>query len=125
MLDENEFLIYNRLDFDWKIENEEKSIANFKVIKAVGTANKGGRKVSVLAWFAPELPYRHGPFGVGNLPGLILEMQIGTSHYAAKEIILDYANGKIEMPTKGKLIYVEDYYVLLQDRLEDLKNAYK
>ena len=122
---ENEFLIYDNLDFDWKILNEEKKIDNFKVIKATGTANKSERKVTVIAWFAPEIPFRHGPYGVGNLPGLILEMQIGDVHYTAKEIVLNKSAKEIDFPNKGKLIHVQDYYLLQKERLEELKKSFK
>lgn len=121
IVDEKEFLIYDTLDFKWEILNEEKKIDNFTVIKAIGVANKNERTVNVIAWFAPELPYRHGPFGIGNLPGIILEMQIGTIHYTTKEINMKNNNEKIEIPKKGKIISIETYYKIIKDRYDDFK----
>lgn len=121
ILGEKEFLVYDTLDFNWKIINEEKLIDAFRVIKAVGTANKHERIVTVIAWFAPELPFRHGPYGIGNLPGLILEMQIGTTLYVAREIILKNNTDYIEIPKKGKLIFIQDYYKLCKERYDDVK----
>lgn len=118
---EKEFLIYDNLDFDWKILNEEKLINNLRVIKAIGTANKEQKNVTVTAWFAPELPYRFGPYGIGNLPGLILEMQIGNIQYVAREIILKNNSKQIEIPKEGKIIYIQDYYKLFRERYDDVK----
>ncbi|WP_445711180.1 GLPGLI family protein [Flavobacterium sp.] len=121
IVDEKEFLVYDTLDFKWEILNEEKKIDNFTVIKAIGIANKNERKVNVIAWFAPELPFRHGPFGIGNLPGIILEMQIGTIHYVTKEININNNNKNIEIPKKGRIVSIEEYYKILKDRYEDFK----
>lgn len=53
----------------WSIKNETKSIADFKVQKAVGEF--GGR--SWVAWFASEIPIPEGPYKLRGLPGMILE----------------------------------------------------
>lgn len=116
---DKEFLVFENLNFDWQIINETKMIGNFKVIKAIGKANKNDRLVDIIAWFSPELPYKHGPYGIGNLPGLILEMQIGNIMYGAKEILINKSTNKIDFPKEGKLIYVKDFYALRKRRFEE------
>ncbi|MHA6281288.1 GLPGLI family protein [Salinimicrobium sp. CAU 1759] len=54
----------------WKLSNEKKLIANYKVHKA--TAEYGGRKWT--AWYCPKLPLPYGPYIFGGLPGLIIEV---------------------------------------------------
>ena len=125
LFDDKEFLIYSNFDFDWKILTEEKTIDSFKVYKATGMANKNGKRVNVIAWFAPEIPFKHGPYGIGNLPGIILEMQLGPLHYMAKEINLNYSKVAIELPTKGKQIHVEDFYKIQIERLKDFEKSVK
>jgi len=56
--------------FNWKIEEERKSIQAYKVQKA--TTTFAGR--DYIAWFAPEIPISDGPYKFNGLPGLILEI---------------------------------------------------
>lgn len=122
IFDDKEFLVYDDLDFKWEFTNEEKQIDNFRVLKAIGISNKSGSKVKVTAWFAPELPFKYGPFGIGNLPGIILEMQIGSIQYVAKEIVMNGSTYKIEIPKKGKLIFIDDFYIIQKERLAEMMN---
>jgi GLPGLI family protein len=86
LLGNNYFVKYPIIN-NWKITNETKLIDNYlcykatnvyKVVNDVKTFNH-----PVTAWFCPSLPYKHGPNGYGNLPGLILELQVRNSTYGA------------------------------------------
>lgn len=75
---------------NWKITNETKMIDTYKCYKATDIYQvKNVEKTfnhPVTAWFCPDLPYKYGPNGYGNLPGLILELQVRNAVYGVKKI---------------------------------------
>jgi GLPGLI family protein len=75
---------------NWILENETKIIDNNLCFKASNTnVVKNGDKVfnhKVVAWYCPKIPYSHGPNGYGNLPGLILELQVRNVVFGLKKI---------------------------------------
>jgi GLPGLI family protein len=77
---------------NWVLHNETKMIDNFLCYKATNINKVVGIdrifNHPVTAWYCPALPYRYGPNGYGNLPGLILELQVRNVNYASKSIQL-------------------------------------
>ncbi|MDP2160880.1 MAG: GLPGLI family protein [Flavobacterium sp.] len=75
---------------NWIIHQDTKNIDGYLCYKATNINKvESGDKVfnhPVVAWFCPELPYQHGPNGYGNLPGLILELQIRNVVFGADKI---------------------------------------
>ena len=64
----------------WELHNETKLIDNYLCYKTntiykVSNCEKIFNH-PVTAWYCPALPYKFGPNGYGNLPGLILELQV-------------------------------------------------
>ncbi|WJS93692.1 GLPGLI family protein [Flavobacterium johnsoniae] len=97
LLVQNEFLgenIYTKeeLKKDWILSSETKLIDNYLCYKATNLYRVTyGDKVfnhAVTAWYCPKLPYPYGPIGYGNLPGLILELQVRNVVFGAKRIKL-------------------------------------
>jgi GLPGLI family protein len=75
---------------NWKITSETKQIGDYLCYKATNIYHvDNGLKVfnhPVTAWFCPKLPFPYGPNGYGNLPGLILELQVNNVVYGIKGI---------------------------------------
>ncbi|SKB57866.1 GLPGLI family protein [Parapedobacter luteus] len=98
----------------WKITNESKEIAGYKCFKAtrdnLSQNGSGGlRRIPVIAWFCPELPFPFGPLKYGGLPGLILELQTNTTIFGAKSISLGENIAILPMP-EFELISEEQFY---------------
>lgn len=55
---------------DWTLGTERRTIAGMECQMA--TCHFGGREWT--AWFAPKLAYPYGPYKLGGLPGLILDL---------------------------------------------------
>lgn len=74
------YLIEQKLDsLPWVITSETKDIGGYQCYKATYTydfinARKKTVTRTITAWFAPSLPYSHGPKNYRGLPGLILEL---------------------------------------------------
>ncbi|KAF2507780.1 GLPGLI family protein [Flavobacterium zhairuonense] len=84
---------------EWILENDTKEIQGFLCYKATSTKKinngKGSFVFPIIAWYCPKIPVSFGPNGYGNLPGLILELQVRNVVYGVKKIDLNLAKPPI------------------------------
>lgn len=76
---------------NWELHDETKTIDKYLCFKAttfytITTPQGKVFKHNFTAWYSPELPYKFGPAGYGNLPGLIIELQGEDFTYGVKKI---------------------------------------
>lgn len=76
----------------WELHDETKQIGDYLCFKATSFSTVTNPKGKVFrrdytAWYTPELPYKFGPAGYGNLPGLIIELQGEGFTYGVKKIV--------------------------------------
>ncbi|MBW1617863.1 MULTISPECIES: GLPGLI family protein [Empedobacter] len=67
---EDNYLVRDVFEHNWKIENETKMILNQKCQKA--STSFRGRNYT--AWFSTKIKYPFGPWKMNGLPGIILEV---------------------------------------------------
>jgi len=123
--DSKKYIIYYTIDnLIWKMTKESKRIDNYIAYKATTTRKRvtrsGLKDETITVWYTTEIPTSFGPAGFNNLPGLILEIQLGKlSLYASK---IEF-NKEIDIhslkPNKGKKISKEDFIKL---ELKQIKN---
>ena len=110
---ENEFLIVEPLNQNWKLTNESKTIDGYTCYKATNeyivVNSKGTFKHPVIAWFCPQIPIPIGPRGYGGLPGLILELQEWNSVFGVEKIAFSNDIKEIVLPKEGKIISNQEY----------------
>lgn len=106
----------------WELHDKSKVIGEYTCFKATTsytTTNPKGKvfKHNFTAWYTPQLPYKYGPAGYGNLPGLIIELQGDNFTYGVKKIQFyddDEKSKKNKMPSlkRLKLISEEEFEAL-------------
>ena len=85
------------------------------------TAERIARNIT--AWFTPSIPVPAGPENFGNLPGLILELDIndGDTHYLIDILELKKLEENIEKPTKGKEVTREEYQEIVREKMKEMR----
>tara|TARA_R110001606_G_C15390481_1_gene651493 strand:+ start:689 stop:1444 length:756 start_codon:yes stop_codon:yes gene_type:complete len=102
----------------WELHEETKMIGKYLCFKATTshtTTNPKGKvfKHNFTAWYTPQIPYKFGPAGYGNLPGLIIELQSEKATYGVTKIQFydDHKGKKIKMPKlKRKKMITEEIF---------------
>ena len=82
---------------------------------------KEARKIT--AWFTPTIPVQAGPGNFGNLPGLILELDIddGNTTYTIESLELNTLEEAIAEPTKGKEVTREEYRKIVREKMKEMR----
>lgn len=85
-LGSKKYFVKEKFDtYNWDITGEEKIIDGYKCY----LAKTKFAHLDVYAWYCPSIPFSTGPRDYGNLPGLILELQVGKLYFEAKKIGFD------------------------------------
>lgn len=117
------FLIDEALEAsNWKLSGEEKQILNYNCRKA--SYQDGENKVE--AWFTSELPIPNGPDSFGQLPGMILEVNMndGKLHILATEVQLTPQSAEvIQAPQKGKKVSREKFEKIVEEKTKEMQEA--
>ncbi len=98
---------------NWVITSETKLIDKYLCFKAEYNleylaADNVMKKRSIVAWFAPSIPFPFGPKEYYGLPGLILELKEWDTVFIATKIELSENLINISFP-KGKVISEVEY----------------
>ena len=137
---------------EWVLGAETKKIGNYICYKATLTKEvdpfsfaafgSGGRgnnnnddaekkdekpkTMIVTAWYTPQIPVSQGPGEYWGLPGLILEVNAGTTTVLCTEITMN-PNEKvtIKKPTKGKKVTREEYNKIIKKKTEEMRDQFR
>jgi GLPGLI family protein len=104
---------------EWKLTGKQKMIMDYPCQQAVTS----DEEKEVVAWFTPSIAVSAGPGRYGNLPGLVLEVNIdeGRQILVAKSIELKALDkGLLEKPTKGKDVTEEEYQAIVEEKLKEM-----
>ncbi|WP_405609381.1 GLPGLI family protein [Polaribacter sp. Asnod1-A03] len=137
------FLIKDSLpSYDWQLTSETKHIGNYTCYKATiskeieknsfsfvdGTPTSVKKKVTIntTAWYTTQVPISNGPSTYYGLPGLILEINDGTTTMVCTEIIINPSEEiKIDEPEKGKLVNQEEFDEIKVKKEKEMMERFK
>jgi GLPGLI family protein len=89
----------------WEILPEEKQIDSLVCVKA--RCQFRGREY--IAWFVPEIPLPYGPWKMGGLPGLIVDLQDVDENLVIQLQSIQFKSSAFELPNKVK--YTMDKHI--------------
>ena len=137
------FLIKDSLpNYDWQLSSETKNIGSYTCYKATlskeidktnvelvdGKLKSVKKKVTIntTAWYTPQVPVNNGPSTFHGLPGLILEINDGTTTMVCTEIILNPSDkNKIEEPEKGKVVNQAKYNEISAQKEKEMLERFR
>ena len=105
--------------YTWKLEGESKDVGDYTALKA----SYSDSTRNIVAWFVPELAVPLGPGEYGQLPGLVLHVDIndGERIITAQTInIRDIEKDEIIMPTKGKEMTQEEFRKMTREKMKEM-----
>ena len=85
------------------------------------TAAPTTREVEVVAWYADDLVSPVGPENYGQLPGVILQLDVdnATTVYTATEVKKAVDMKDLKEPKKGKVVTRVEYQKLMNDLMSN------
>lgn len=104
----------------WKVSGETRTILGYNCMKAVWEDTTTDRKRTVVAWFAPDIPVSAGPVTYGQLPGMILAIDINDGELQLTALSIDLKTpkkGELEAPKKGEKTTQVDFQKMMDDRI--------
>ncbi len=105
---------------NWKLTGQSKQVLGYNCMSATTTDTV--RKREITAWFTDALSLSAGPQNFGQLPGMILEIDINNGEIvlAAKKVDLKkLKKGDIEAPKKGEKITEAEFQKKMSDFLRE------
>jgi len=143
------FLVKDVLQpIEWSLESDTKKIGNYSCFKATAliptdeltwysfswdklrnttesdsTEVKEVKMTQIEAWYAPQIPVRHGPLGYWGLPGLILEVSADNTTMLCSKLVLNPGEIiEIAAPTKGKEVSKIEYQDIITKKMKEFRN---
>ena len=101
----------------WKLTGEQQEIAGYNCVKA--ELQDTSRKV--IAWFTMDIPVSAGPNGFGQLPGMIMKLELEERDMVieADQVSLEaiLADAIVE-PSKGKKVTEEEFEEIVEAKMK-------
>ena len=104
----------------WKLTGKQKMILNYTCQEAI--LQDTTRQIT--AWFTSSIPVSTGPYGICNLPGLVLaaELRGGDLTFEAKSVdLMPIDHKSIIRPTEGKKVTREEFNKMVMEKNKEME----
>lgn len=127
------FLIKDDMEtVDWKITGEQEEIAGFPCMRATTVNTKDSTEI--VAWFTPSIPVPAGPGATGQLPGMILKMElerVGGGRFGGGQVVMTARDvefrkvkrNEIEEPEKGKKVTQDEFREIIKEKVKEMRES--
>lgn len=109
---------------EWKVTGRTEQLGQYQVLEAILKLGDD----TVQAWFTPQIPVSTGPHSYGQLPGLILRVQVNNGEQIFSATSFNFRplteNEKISKPKKGKKVTDDKYKEIVKQKTEEMKKMY-
>ncbi|WP_417600912.1 GLPGLI family protein [Owenweeksia hongkongensis] len=139
-----EFLIKDTLEaLDWKLGKESKTIGSYTCFKATAETEVVEKSIStsaddeeieeeeekkivtITAWYTPQIPVNQGPDEYWGLPGLIMEVNNGSTVILCSQVVLNPKEKvAIEEPKTGEEVTRKEFKEIATKKMEQMKEMY-
>lgn len=112
-------------EFSWsQLRQETKDDANDTASTSDVTQEKEEIPMTeVEAWYTPQIPVSQGPSEFWGLPGLILELNIGTTTILCSKIVINpKEKAKVEAPNKGQEVSKIEYKDIIFKKMKEFRD---
>lgn len=80
---------------------------------------------NITVWYTPQIPVKHGPESYHGLPGLILEINVGTTTILCSKVVLNPKEEiNLEMPDKGEEVTRKEFADITEEKTQEMMNRY-
>lgn len=109
-------------NFQWKPTGKQKLILSYPCYEAITMGEVRGKKDTITAWYTPQIVPKAGPMGFCNLPGMILQLQLGniTSITATEVIEQEMKDTDIEKPNEGKKVTAAEFKEITDKKMKEM-----
>ena len=104
---------------DWKLTGNQQTLLGFPCQEAI--REEDGRKIR--AWFTPSIPVSTGPGNLGNLPGMILAVDVNDGQRTVTATSVDFAPvdaKKMVKPKEGKKVTAEQFKKIVDEKMKEM-----
>ncbi|HKK73846.1 MAG TPA: GLPGLI family protein [Saprospiraceae bacterium] len=106
----------------WKVTGVTRDIGGYPCMQAIYDDTLEQRALT--AWFTPSIPVSAGPGIYGQLPGLIMALDINNGETVFRPVTISFEvpeEKDLEEPKRGKDITNEEFEKMQRERIEEMR----